>query len=128
MWHAKGHTTNDLMRHPVDSLSLHPTFASKHRNVRLGLSSDGFNPFFMFSLLIPGLVHSYKFLNLINIRLLLNFQVVHAIQYPYNICNNILITFGCCSAPRWLLVKLTGAPQRFKHLILGSCVTFPFSL
>ena len=50
-WHAQGRATNDLMRHPVDSLSwktfdfLHPIFASEHRNVRLGLSSDGFNPF-----------------------------------------------------------------------------------
>ena len=50
-WHAQGHATNDLMRHPIDFLSwktfysLHPTFAPKHRNVRLGLSSDGFNPF-----------------------------------------------------------------------------------
>ena len=39
------------MRYQVDSLSwktfdsLYPTFASEHRNVRLGLSSDGFNPF-----------------------------------------------------------------------------------
>ena len=50
-WHAQDHATNDLMRHPVDSLSrktfdaLHPTFPSEHRNVKLGLSSDGFNPF-----------------------------------------------------------------------------------
>ena len=50
-WHAQGRANNDLMRHPADSLSwktfdsLHPTFASEHRNVRLGLSSDGFNPF-----------------------------------------------------------------------------------
>ena len=38
------------MSHPVDSLSwkrfdsLNPTFASEHRNVRLRLASDGFNP------------------------------------------------------------------------------------
>ena len=39
------------MRHPVGSLSwkrfdsLNPTFALEHRNVRLGLACDGFNPF-----------------------------------------------------------------------------------
>ena len=39
------------MRHSVDSLSwkkfdyLNPTFAWEHRNVRLGLACDGFNPF-----------------------------------------------------------------------------------
>ncbi|GLT26643.1 hypothetical protein SLA2020_016950 [Shorea laevis] len=39
------------MRHPVDSYawknfdSQHPSFASDPRNIRLGLASDGFNPF-----------------------------------------------------------------------------------
>ena len=33
---------------------------------------------------------------------------------------NILITFVIGSALGWLLVKLTGAPQRFNGLILGS--------
>ena len=39
------------MRHLVDSLAwknfdkVHPSFAQKSRNVRLGLASDGFNPF-----------------------------------------------------------------------------------
>ena len=50
-WHAQVRMTNGLMRHLVDSLSwkkfdsLHPTFASEHCNIRLGLASDGFNPF-----------------------------------------------------------------------------------
>jgi hypothetical protein len=41
------------MRHPVDSrawkhvCNLYPEFASDPRNVRLGLASDGFNPFGM---------------------------------------------------------------------------------
>ena len=67
------------MRPPIDSLSwknfdkVHPSFTQEPRNVRLGLASDGFNPFgnmsidttcglwFLFhityhlSLLIPGL-------------------------------------------------------------------------
>ncbi|GKA77162.1 hypothetical protein Tco_0783623 [Tanacetum coccineum] len=39
------------LRHPADALSWkhfdekHPEFASDHRNVRLGLTSDGFNPY-----------------------------------------------------------------------------------
>ena len=39
------------MRHPVDSLAqkdfdkVNPSFAEEPRNVRLGLASDGFNPF-----------------------------------------------------------------------------------
>jgi len=39
------------LRHPVDGQAwkdfdmLHTNFSSKTRNVRLGLSSDGFNPF-----------------------------------------------------------------------------------
>lgn len=39
------------MRHPRDSQawktfdSLHPEFAADPRNVRLGLATDGFNPF-----------------------------------------------------------------------------------
>jgi len=44
-------TQDGLMRHPRDSEAwktfdlLHPEFASDSRNVRLGLASDGFNPF-----------------------------------------------------------------------------------
>lgn len=40
-----------MMRHPRDSQawktfdSLHPEFAADPRNVRLGLATDGFNPF-----------------------------------------------------------------------------------
>ena len=50
-WHLQGCSINWLMRHPVDSLAwkkfdmLHPTFALESCNVRLGLASDGFNPF-----------------------------------------------------------------------------------
>lgn len=42
---------DSLLRHPADSASwkhfdkLHPDFASEPHNVRLGLASDGFNPF-----------------------------------------------------------------------------------
>ncbi|XP_058726290.1 uncharacterized protein LOC131597620 [Vicia villosa] len=50
-WHALDNNTNGLLRHPKDGEAwknfnlIHPEFASDHRNVRLGLASDGFNPF-----------------------------------------------------------------------------------
>ncbi|XP_071714749.1 uncharacterized protein [Rutidosis leptorrhynchoides] len=51
-WHATGKCTeNGKMRHPVDGTTWkdfdtrYPDFAREPRNVRLGLSADGFNPF-----------------------------------------------------------------------------------
>ncbi|XP_057803224.1 uncharacterized protein LOC131018523 [Salvia miltiorrhiza] len=50
-WHADGRTNDGYMRHLADSPawstfdSLHPDFAKDCRNVRLGLASDGINPF-----------------------------------------------------------------------------------
>eukprot|EP00268_Persea_americana_P034903 TRINITY_DN34509_c0_g3_i2.p1 TRINITY_DN34509_c0_g3~~TRINITY_DN34509_c0_g3_i2.p1 ORF type:complete len:119 (+),score=11.80 TRINITY_DN34509_c0_g3_i2:365-721(+) len=52
-WHANASLVADesIMRHPVDSSSWKqvdrkwPDFARKARNVRLGLATDGFNPF-----------------------------------------------------------------------------------
>jgi len=50
-WHEKGRTNDGKLRHPADSFawktfdSLHPDFALDPRNVRLGLASDGFNPY-----------------------------------------------------------------------------------
>lgn len=50
-WHKEGRVSDDTMRHPADSLAwkhfddIHTQFASDVRNVRLGLASDGFNPF-----------------------------------------------------------------------------------
>jgi hypothetical protein len=50
-WHAEGRTKDGVLRHPADGEAwrsfdnLHPDFASDSRNVRLGLLSDGFNPF-----------------------------------------------------------------------------------
>ena len=50
-WHATERPNDGNLRHPADGEawkdfdSLHPSFASDPRNVRLGLSSDGFNPF-----------------------------------------------------------------------------------
>uniref|UniRef100_A0A2N9J4U7 Transposase n=1 Tax=Fagus sylvatica TaxID=28930 RepID=A0A2N9J4U7_FAGSY len=50
-WHATHQSQDNKIRHPVDSLawktinSKWPSFASDPRNLRFGLSSDGFNPF-----------------------------------------------------------------------------------
>ncbi|XP_075109112.1 uncharacterized protein LOC142180908 [Nicotiana tabacum] len=50
-WHATERPNDGNIRHPADGDawkefdSLHPEFSSDPRNVRLGLSSDGFNPF-----------------------------------------------------------------------------------
>ncbi|XP_015054801.1 uncharacterized protein LOC107001164 [Solanum pennellii] len=50
-WHDTERLRDGNLRHPADGEawkdfdSLHPDFANDARNVRLGLSSDGFNPF-----------------------------------------------------------------------------------
>ena len=51
IWHAKERPNDGNLRHPADGQawkdfdSFHPEFAQDPRNVRLGLASDGFNPF-----------------------------------------------------------------------------------
>ncbi|GKA97198.1 hypothetical protein Tco_0825092 [Tanacetum coccineum] len=50
-WHHLERVKDGKLRHPADALSWkhfdekHPEFASDHRNVRLALTSDGFNPY-----------------------------------------------------------------------------------
>ncbi|KAL8147860.1 hypothetical protein AgCh_005257 [Apium graveolens] len=50
-WHVKSSAKDGELNHPADGLAWkdfnksHPEFASESRNVRLGLSTDGFNPF-----------------------------------------------------------------------------------
>ncbi|XP_049381430.1 uncharacterized protein LOC125846002 [Solanum stenotomum] len=50
-WHKDERVDDGIMRHPADSMAwksfdeLHPSFALDPRNVRLGLASDGFQPF-----------------------------------------------------------------------------------
>ncbi|XP_075111839.1 uncharacterized protein LOC107799971 [Nicotiana tabacum] len=88
-WHKEGNVDDGVLRHPSDSITWksfdarHPTFSAELRNIRLGLASDGFqpygnmssnhsiwpvllatynlppwdcmkNPYFMMTLLIPG--------------------------------------------------------------------------
>ena len=50
-WHFDKRVDDGVIRHPANSMAwkdfdkVHPNFASKPRNVRLGLASDGFQPF-----------------------------------------------------------------------------------
>ena len=50
-WHKDRKIEDGQLRHPADSItwktldSKYPSFAADPRNVRLGLASDGFNPF-----------------------------------------------------------------------------------
>ncbi|CAA7056517.1 unnamed protein product, partial [Microthlaspi erraticum] len=52
-WHYSNKSDDGKLRHPVDSVTWdqmnerYPAFAAEERNVRLGLSTDGFNPFNM---------------------------------------------------------------------------------
>jgi len=52
-WHYINGTEDGIMRHPVDSISWAqvndkwPDFAAEPRNLRLGISTDGLNPFSM---------------------------------------------------------------------------------
>ncbi|XP_058746180.1 uncharacterized protein LOC131619054 [Vicia villosa] len=55
-WHEEERSKDGKLRHPTDGKAwkdfdeLHPDFSSESRNVRLGLTSDGFNPFRTMSL------------------------------------------------------------------------------
>ncbi|XP_020204521.2 uncharacterized protein LOC109789889 [Cajanus cajan] len=55
-WHEEERSKDGKLRHPADGQvwndfdKLHPEFSSETRNVRLGLASDGFNPFRTMSL------------------------------------------------------------------------------
>ena len=50
-WHNEHEQTDGVMNHPSDAVAwkhfddIHPDFASDSRNVRLGLSTNGFQPF-----------------------------------------------------------------------------------
>nr|GLL16866.1 uncharacterized protein LOC109184453 [Ipomoea trifida] len=50
-WHHDSRVDDGVMRHPADSMAwkhfdeIHKEFSSEPRNVRLGLASDGFQPF-----------------------------------------------------------------------------------
>ena len=55
-WHANGRNSDGMVRHPADCSQwkkidgLYPDFRKKARNHRLGLASDGMNPYGSLSL------------------------------------------------------------------------------
>jgi len=52
-WHFTNKSSDGKMQHPINSVTWdqvnakYPEFAAEERNIRLGLSTDGFNPFNM---------------------------------------------------------------------------------
>ena len=50
-WHENGRNCDEMLRHPADSLQwkkidrLYPDFGKEARNLRLGLATDGMNPY-----------------------------------------------------------------------------------
>lgn len=50
-WHSRAKSNINVMSHPIDSSAwrngndFSPNFANKPRNVTLGISTDGFNPY-----------------------------------------------------------------------------------
>jgi hypothetical protein len=50
-WHAEGRTRDGILRQPADEEAwrsfdmVHPNFMEDSRNMRLDLTSNGFNPF-----------------------------------------------------------------------------------
>ena len=50
-WHARAEVGGNIMRHPIDSIAWrrmnyeYPDFAREQRNIRLAISTDGFNTF-----------------------------------------------------------------------------------
>ena len=85
-WHKEGLVQDNKMRHPADSKAwkhvdnIYKDFASNPRNIRLGLASDGFNPFGM-----------------VNVA----YTIWPVILIPYN-----LPPWLCLKQPFWMLSML----------------------
>ncbi|XP_019095592.1 PREDICTED: uncharacterized protein LOC104763200 [Camelina sativa] len=81
-WNFTNQSTDGKMRHPVDSVTWdqmnekYPSFAAEERNIRLGLSTDGFNPFNM-----KNVNYSAWLVLLVNIMLTL---LIHGPTQPGN--------------------------------------------
>ncbi|XP_057425376.1 uncharacterized protein LOC130718765 [Lotus japonicus] len=90
-WHKNKRVDDGVMRHPADSLAWkrfddnHELFASDPRNVRLGLASDGFNPF--------GIMST-------------NYSVWPVVLIPYN-----LPPWLCMKQPNFILTLLIPGPK-----------------
>ncbi|XP_057451963.1 uncharacterized protein LOC130743752 [Lotus japonicus] len=90
-WLKNKRVDDEVMRHPADSLAWkrfddnHELFASDPRNVRLGLASDGFNPF--------GIMST-------------NYSVWPVVLIPYN-----LPPWLCMKQPNFILTLLIPSPK-----------------
>ena len=90
-WHKEELVNDGKMRHPTDSLAWkhvderYKKFACDARNVRLGLASDGFNPFGMLNV---------------------NYTCWPVILIPYN-----LPPWLCLKQPYWMMLMLIPRPR-----------------
>ncbi|XP_073047517.1 uncharacterized protein [Primulina eburnea] len=90
-WHHEKRLDDGLMRHPADSMAwksfddLHKDFSIEPRNVRLGLASDGFQPF----------THSKK-----------SYSIWPVILIPYN-----LPPWMCMKESNFILSSLIPGPE-----------------
>ena len=90
-WHKEGLVKDGKMRHPADSMAWkhvdekYPDFALDPRNVRLGLASDGFNPFGMLNV---------------------TYTTWPVILIPYN-----LPPWLCLKQPFWMISMLIPGPK-----------------
>jgi len=90
-WHKEELVNDGKMRHPTDSLAWkhvderYKKFACDARNVRLGLASDGFNPFGMLNV---------------------NYTCWPVILIPYN-----LPPWLCLKQPYWMMSMLIPGPR-----------------
>ncbi|XP_073045933.1 uncharacterized protein [Primulina eburnea] len=90
-WHHEKRVDDGLMRHPADSMAwksfddLHKDFSIEPRNVRLGLASDGFQPF----------THSKK-----------SYSIWPVILIPYN-----LPPWMCMKESNFILSSLIPGPE-----------------
>lgn len=90
-WHKEGRVNDGVMRHPADSPAwkrldeVHSWFALDSRNVRLGLATDGFNPFGLMSV---------------------SYSTWPVILIPYN-----LPPWLCLKQPFWIMSMIIPGPK-----------------
>jgi hypothetical protein len=90
-WHKEGRVNDGVLRHPADSMAwklldeIHSWFALDSRNVRLGLATDGFNPFGVMSV---------------------SYSTWPVMLIPYN-----LPPWMCLKQPFWIMSMLIPGPK-----------------
>jgi hypothetical protein len=94
-WHKEGLISDDKIQHPADSIAWkhvdkYLEFATDVRNVRLGLASDGFNPFGMLNV---------------------TYTIWPVILIPYN------LPWLCLKQPFWMMSRLILGPKSQGNII-----------